>query len=73
MGDAEREEIRRALAANAVKSRSDAKRYADSLEEKPFWRWRRRAQINRARLHAEQQEQAALRLLAETQSEAGRD
>ena len=72
MGDADREEIRRALAANAVKARSDAARYAESLEDKPFWRWRRRKQISRAMLNAEHREQAALRLLSETDADAGR-
>ena len=66
MENFDQEEIRRALEANAVKAQSDAERFAKRLEDKPFWRWRRRKLISKAMLHAEEREQAARRLLDET-------
>lgn len=64
MGEApEHDQIRRSVTVTVLKARADAARFTDQLDEKPFWRFRRRQQLNKALARAEQRERAALRLL----------
>jgi hypothetical protein len=60
-----RAEVVRAIQASANQARMDAEAYERKLNQKPFWRFRRRQAIGKKIAEAKLREQEALRLLQE--------